>query len=196
MANIFYTSDTHYFHDNIIKYCNRPFADVDEMNWKLVRNWNDRVGPNDTVYHLGDVAFRFQEKFEAISDILRNLNGKKYLIMGNHDTQIKKKLSMIHNWMPHVWHEVIIGPYNLSDKIVLNHYPKWDKEFLDAGGWHLHGHEHADNSNRPYRLLDVGVDAQNYAPISHDEVFDIMRNRREWIPGEEKIDFKREDRGR
>lgn len=194
MGNILFTSDTHYFHDNIIKYCNRPYKDVDEMNWALVKNWNDKVRPEDTVYHLGDVAFRFQEKFEEICNILRNLNGKKILILGNHDKHIQKMGNMFDMHMPYIWHDVIKGPIMLNPRVSMNHYPEWDAQFLSSGGWVLHGHEHNDNSNRPYRMLDVGVDAQNYSPISYEEIFHIMKNRREYIPGEEVNDFKREDR--
>lgn len=164
------------------------------MNWALVKNWNDKVRPEDTVYHLGDVAFRFQEKFEAIQHILRSLNGKKILILGNHDTHIKRMGSMFDSHMPYIWHDVLQGPVMLNPRVRMNHYPEWDAEFLNSGGWHLHGHEHNDNSNRSYRMLDVGVDAQNYAPISYEEIFHIMKERRNYIPGEEVNEFKREDR--
>jgi len=182
MAGTFFTSDTHYFHDNIIKYCNRPYANVDEMNEALVQNWNAVVRPADTVYHLGDVAFRFQEKFEHLKHILARLNGKKYLVLGNHDVHIKKKLANIHAWMPYIWEDVFIGEHMFNQKVMLCHYPTHDvpgKLFMRDGGWMLHGHEHAFHK-RKYRMLDVGVDAHNYTPIEYEQVFHIMKDRRDY----------------
>lgn len=79
---IWFTSDTHFCHANVIKYCNRPFADVHEMNRELVRRWNDRVALRDTVYHLGDFAFGPKP---AIAAWRRRLNGRIILVRGNHD---------------------------------------------------------------------------------------------------------------
>lgn len=79
---VFVTSDTHFGHTNVIKYCNRPFRDAEEMDKALIKNWNETVGKNDTVIHLGDFGFCGRER---IKEILSQLNGKKILIMGNHD---------------------------------------------------------------------------------------------------------------
>lgn len=78
----FIISDTHFNHDKIIGYCNRPFKDVDEMNKTLVKNWNNTVSKDDTVIHLGDVALGNREDAKKI---LKQLNGHKILIKGNHD---------------------------------------------------------------------------------------------------------------
>ncbi len=77
----FVTSDSHFGHTNIIKYCNRPFKSVEEMDAELQRRWNEIVTPDDVVYHLGDVCLRKS----MTSHWARELNGQKYLILGNHD---------------------------------------------------------------------------------------------------------------
>jgi len=78
----FFTSDTHFYHENIIKYCSRPFSSVDEMNKAMIDNWNNVVGKNDIVWHLGDFCFG---KKDNIMEIFPKLNGKINLVMGNHD---------------------------------------------------------------------------------------------------------------
>lgn len=78
----FVVSDTHFRHQNIIRYCNRPFHTVGEMNECLIHNWNSVVGPEDTVYHLGDFGFGNLQEFRG------RLNGIIHLIEGNHDSSI------------------------------------------------------------------------------------------------------------
>jgi calcineurin-like phosphoesterase family protein len=81
MSQIFLTSDSHFGHFNVIKYCNRPFTTVEEMNEALIANWNAVVGQEDIVFHLGD--FSFHERY--VEEFLSRLNGYKFLILGNHD---------------------------------------------------------------------------------------------------------------
>lgn len=85
---IFVTADTHFNHGNIIKYCDRPFKDAHEMNEVIIKNWNEVVEENDIVYHLGDYGFGTKEELQ---EIFNRLNGKKYLIMGNHDLRVGKR---------------------------------------------------------------------------------------------------------
>lgn len=80
--NTFFTSDTHFGHANIIKLCNRPFKDVEEMNEKLIENWNKVVSEDGTVFHLGDFAFGGSGLWNSV---IPRLNGQIYLIIGNHD---------------------------------------------------------------------------------------------------------------
>ncbi|MCB0512609.1 MAG: metallophosphoesterase, partial [Bacteroidetes bacterium] len=79
-----FTSDTHFFHENIIKYCNRPFSSAEEMNEVLIDNWNSVVKPGDIVYHLGDVTMG-QKSHGQFSSLWTRLNGRKRLVVGNHD---------------------------------------------------------------------------------------------------------------
>lgn len=81
---IFFISDTHFGHANIIRFCNRPFGTIEEMDEALVANWNGKVGGNDTVYFLGDLFFR--ASIDRVRDILGRLKGRKHLIIGNHDS--------------------------------------------------------------------------------------------------------------
>lgn len=82
MTKYFVIADTHFGHDNIIRYCNRPFSSTDEMNRKLIENWNNTVSNKDVVLHLGDVGLGSKEQ---IAEIIGKLHGKKILIKGNHD---------------------------------------------------------------------------------------------------------------
>lgn len=79
---VFVIADTHFNHENIIQYCNRPFSSVEEMNATMIKNWNSVVGKDDLVIHLGDFAFGNKQ---SARDIMNKLNGTKMLIMGNHD---------------------------------------------------------------------------------------------------------------
>ena len=80
--NIFFTSDTHFWHNNVIKFCNRPFSSIEEMNDTIIENWNRVVDKNDIVIHLGDFCFCGSDKFK---ELVEKLNGRIYLILGNHD---------------------------------------------------------------------------------------------------------------
>ena len=179
--SIYFTSDTHFGHANIIKYSNRPFADVDEMNEAMIKRWNARVQPNDSIYHLGDFAFM---QAEEILRLLDRLNGKKHFIWGNHDKVIQRSSAIQRKF---VWckdyHEMSLPDDSCRGgvrKIVLFHFPiiSWNK--MHHGAWHLHGHCH-HNLRYPFvgRILDAGVDGFNYSPISLEEVrakMDAVKN--------------------
>ncbi len=85
--SILFTSDTHFFHERVIQYSNRPFKDKEEMNEFMIQQWNRKVSPQDTIYHLGDFSFASKEKTERV---LQRLNGKKILVLGNHDKGMKE----------------------------------------------------------------------------------------------------------
>ena len=80
--HVFFTSDLHFFHEAIIRFCNRPFKNIEEMNETIIMNWNSKVGKDDTVFILGDFCLGGSG---AWSFILDNLNGHKHLLIGNHD---------------------------------------------------------------------------------------------------------------
>src|SRR3990172_2849797 len=97
---IFFTSDTHFYHQNIIKYCKRPFKYADEMNEVMIKNWNNTITDDDEVYHLGDFALCSPTGAE---NIVRRLKGKKYLIRGNHDHKnVLKVLAKYFIWIKDV----------------------------------------------------------------------------------------------
>lgn len=179
-TNIWFTSDTHFYHKNIIKYCYRPFNSVEEMNQSLIDNWNNVVKENDIVFHLGDFAF------DKWKHIINQLNGKIYLIVGNHD-EIKYPGHKIFDLFEGVFNQLYIQIDN--QWIYLNHYP-----FLCYGGsyknnpvWQLYGHVHSGpNCNGkddcrlkitfPYQY-DVGVDNNNYTPVSYNQIKEIFKNK-------------------
>ena len=158
---IWFTSDEHYWHTNIIKYCNRPFSSAEEMNDTLINNFNSRVGKNDTTYHIGDFALTSNSK--AV-DILQKLNGKHILLKGSHDRWMNNTLS------PHLMEIKIEGT-----PIVLCHYAMrvWPKSHY--GSWHLYGHSHGKLPSHGLSY-DVGVDNNNFFPVSFDEIKEKMKS--------------------
>ncbi len=172
MSNIFVTADTHFNHGNVIKYCNRPFETVEEMNEALIQNWNETVTNNDLVYHLGDFMMgislnRPDESFELLKTFVGRLRGKIRLIFGNHD-KILLKLCRLKNECPF---ELIKDKYFLrarNRRIALQHRPQ-DRD------WLLHGHSHSNLSSRGYIRLDVGQDNFNFNPITLEEAISKLK---------------------
>ena len=164
---VFFTSDTHFFHKNIIRFCKRPYADVEEMNKGLVTNWNSVVQPKDEVYHLGD--FGFCQMADAVS-ILKKLNGRKYFIRGNHDQGIKDEALKFFVWEK-TMHEMKID----GQRIVLCHYPLESWNHSCHGSWHLHGHTHKNlESSEDIKRWDAGVDSNGQFPVSFEQIKKIM----------------------
>jgi calcineurin-like phosphoesterase family protein len=177
MSNLFFSSDLHFFHKNIIKYSNRPFSSVEEMNQKLIDNWNAVVKPQDTIYSLGDFSFA---NYLLTCTVLKQLNGQHHMILGNHDKTIVLNETKIlaSGWVKSISHYKEIRHHGIT--IVLFHYPMrtWNKAHHDS--ILLHGHCHG--SLAPFgKSVDVGVDAKfihsEYRPTSLDEVFDYMSKR-------------------
>lgn len=176
--NIWFTSDTHFYHENIIHFCNRPFKDVAEMNETLIRNWNETVPEDGIVFHLGDFCLGGSQYW---NDILYRLNGKIYLILGNHDMKNIRQGFM--KRFEYVTQQMTIRVGGQS--IILNHNP-----FLCYGGayrdvWQLFGHVHSGPLSKTGldhpRLnvlfplqYDVGVDNNNFRPVSFAEVRRII----------------------
>lgn len=172
---MWFTSDTHYGHNNIIKYCNRPFADIEAMNAALIERWNQRVKPQDWVFHLGDFAMGGGGAGGNAKAILDRLAGHKVLIRGNHDrrARLADGWEAIHDYHLLNWQ---------SQPIVLCHYAMriWDRSH--HGSWMLYGHSHGTLPDDPTaRSIDVGVDCHDYRPISVAEVATIMATKR-WEP--------------
>ena len=182
--NIWFTSDLHFNHANIIKFCNRPWKTTEEMDEALISNWNSVVKPNDLIFDLGDFAFADRDKWIKL---LEQLNGKHYLILGNHDI-IRWPGNKILPLFERVEYQLTLKID--GRKVYLNHYP-----FLCYGGiyrdstskvYQLFGHVHSgpNCSGLDYdRLInlfpyqyDVGVDNNNYTPISWEQVKDKINN--------------------
>ena len=161
-----FTSDTHYGHNNIIKYSGRPFQHGGEMNEALIANFNSRVGKSDTVYHLGDFALCHPRRR---TEIAYALNGTIHLILGNHDKQVNGEFAKRFASISH-YAEIKLGEH----KTVLCHFPfhSWNKSH--HGSLHCHGHTHGSVPNMGRRRLDVGVDTNNYFPYSDEEVIKLL----------------------
>ena len=166
---IYYISDLHLNHANIINMCGRPFDNVCVMNKTLIDNWNSTVSNNDTIYFLGDFAFKCNQ--ERATNILRQLNGKKYFIKGNHDkttwlNRIKEE-NLIEDWFDYK---------EINDNgrmIILCHYPLHSWNGLYHGSYHLYGHVHnltVENNEWQYRRYNVSVEAINYKPVTLDDL--------------------------
>jgi len=172
MSDIYFTSDNHFYHKNIIQYCNRPFESVEDMNEKMVKRWNSVVKPNDTVYDLGDFAMGSGAK--EIEIIFKRLNGKKILIKGNHDAKptLNCQWYSIHDML-----EININ----GQKIVLLHFAMkvWNNSHRDS--WQLYGHSHMSLPESSSLSFDVGVDGWNYAPISISRIAEKMKWKKENI---------------
>ena len=169
MEQIFFTSDLHFGHRNIIGYCNRPFADADEMDEELVRRWNVVVPPDGFVYVLGDVSLCFIPK--AI-ELVARLNGTKYLIEGNHDRRALKCAEFRSHFK---WIKKLETIRVQNEKIVLCHYPMKSWDSSKYGSMHFHGHSHNPQPIKgDPRRVDVGVDAWSYAPVSLNEILEVI----------------------
>ncbi len=156
MNKTFLISDTHFGHTNIIKYCDRPFANVDEMDEALIKNWNSVVGPQDKVYHLGDVTLSRRKLY-----ILDHLSGKKILIKGNHD------IFPLKDYTPYF--KDVRATHELGDYL-LSHIPVHDSQKYRFAG-NIHGHIHEKNLPDPW-YYNISVEQINYTPITLEQAME------------------------
>ncbi len=174
--SIFFTSDLHFFHHNIIKFCSRPFENLYQMHDTLIKNWNNIVPKNGYVFIAGD--FAMTANIGNILKILNKLNGFKILIYGNHDYQnrldrkvISSQFSMTADYIEFT----VINELNkIETQFVISHYPfmYWKK-----GYYHLHGHVHSGPNSEvteqvPFHKMryDIGVDNNDFTPIAYSEL--------------------------
>lgn len=178
MSKIFFTSDTHFGHENIIKYSKRPFKNANHMNEVFIENWNKTVDEDDEVYHLGDVSLMSAEK---TIEILERLNGKVYLIKGNHEKSVMSQpfTRNFFEWIKPK-HEIRINGIDIT----LDHYAGrvWNKSHHGSILLYGHSHDSLDIQGHWGKSMDVGVDSANrlfgeYRPISFEEIMKIMNKR-------------------
>jgi len=182
--NIFFISDLHISHKNIIKYDNRPYSDLEEMHVDLIKRWNEVVQPEDIVYYLGDLSFG---RSDTAKWFVNAINGKISYIMGNHDNM--KDIVKLGRWenVHEYGTEIFVKDEDNKkargsqgyQQIVMSHYPilSWNREH--HGSWMIHGHCHGSlmKSNQDYykrKVLDVGCNCIDYRPISYGEIKNIM----------------------
>lgn len=181
--NIFFIGDFHIGHKNIIKFDDRPFADVDEMHAELIKRWNSVVESDDIVYYLGDLSFC---RDETTKWFINSIKGKIHFILGNHDKM--RDIIKLNRWESVHEYGTEIGVKDEDDKtrgshgyqqIIMCHYPilSWNKAHHSS--YHLHGHSHGslmktmpDYYKR--KVMDVGCNCIDYTPISYTQVKEIM----------------------
>lgn len=170
--SIFLIADTHFYHTNIIRYSSRPFATVEEMNEKLIENWNNVVSEFDTVYHLGDLGFfGNRNDFSSIAkaqNIVGKLNGNKYLILGNHDNFNGNYYTR------NIGFKAIIPSMTvLQDIFILSHSPAilgHNLKYIN-----IHGHIHNKNMNSK-KFFNVSVENISYTPINIEMIKELCKN--------------------
>ncbi|OAI51370.1 hypothetical protein AYO44_00750 [Planctomycetaceae bacterium SCGC AG-212-F19] len=179
---IFFTSDPHFGHANIIKYCNRPFASVEEMDRTIIDRWNERVAKDDTLYCLGDwCIWRGSRSIDEVgADYRARINcGNIVLLWGNHDKKgrrnekFQRLFAGVHDML-----ELDVG----DQLLVLCHYAMrvWNKSH--RGAFHLYGHSHSSLPDDPNaRSFDCGVDNFDFYPISYEQVVELMAKKM-WQP--------------
>lgn len=180
MVRDFFSSDHHFFHADICGFAGRPFAHLPDMHERLIADHNAVVTNQDRWWCLGD--FSFGDSPES-TQILKRLNGQKFLIKGNHDHRHR----MADGWQKiEHYQELTFAGEDKIDYVALNHFPflSWHK--MHYGAYHLHGHSHGNLLYPPpingARILDVGVDniwnmRGDYKPLEWEEVRELLKHR-------------------
>lgn len=170
---IWFTSDLHLGHEAVIRMQNRPFQDAAEMNNTLIHNLNECVKPDDKLYILGDVSHHITP--EESNALIKRIHGKKYLVFGNHDVTGDPEVCQYDTRLfQRVGNYLKINAYGLN--LVMMHYPMLTWPKVMAGSVMLHGHIHsgpeynAANLKAGIRRYDIGVDANNYYPVSIEQI--------------------------
>jgi calcineurin-like phosphoesterase family protein len=177
--NVFFTSDFHMFHNNVIRFDNRPFTNVQDMHLAIENGWNEVVGPDDIVIYLGDLSFARREDKAFVEEIIGRLNGTIHYVLGNHDKydEIKKmtRFQTVSDYL-----EVKISD-PVETLFCCMHYPIYSWNKSHHGSYHVHGHCHGGlhhgetgsyYDNR--RTIDVGCMLYDYKPISYSQVIDKL----------------------
>lgn len=173
MADIWFTSDSHFFHANILKFTGndgariRPaWESVEDMNWDMVERWNSVVKPQDKVWHLGDVAFKTTERAGELESLLQKLHGHKRMLVGNHDN-LKSPVLLRHFEKIELWKGF------RDEGFTCSHIPL-RLDSLRDGTVNVHGHTHQNLMDEP-GYVNVCVEVRNYTPIHMDELIKEVR---------------------
>lgn len=169
---IYYTADLHLGHYNILKYDKRPFNSTQEMDKTIIDNWNNRVTDNDDVYIIGDVCFGNNPE-----NYIKQLKGKKHLIIGNHDKEVLKRCRSY--FVSVDYYKKI---YDNNKAIILCHYPmaEWDGMFRES--YHIYGHIHNALNDTYYMMknrdlaFNAGCMINNYMPVTLNELITNNNN--------------------
>jgi calcineurin-like phosphoesterase family protein len=154
-GKVYVWSDLHLGHGNVIKYCERPFTDVTEMNAALVQAWKKTVKNGDTIINLGDVSLKLNKEY--LASVIQRLPGYKILVMGNHD---RKK--PVRWWLDAGFDEVYPHPVVYEGKYILSHTVV--DMFKGSGFINIHGHIHNLESGIS-NCINVSVEKTGYKPV-------------------------------
>ncbi len=183
-----FTADAHFGHANIIRYCDRPYRSVEAMRSGLVRRWNAVVGESDRVFVLGDFALG---RVEETLGVLKELNGVKELLVGNHDRPFDPRPRQRAEWTARYlqagFHSVTHGTagYTLAGHhpVLIGHFPYAgdshdadryaDQRPYDSGLPIIHGHVHT-TWHLNGRQLNVGVDVNDFTPVSEHRIVELL----------------------
>lgn len=191
---IYFCSDIHLGHKNVLTYCNRPFKDLEEMREAFIKSWNDVVQDNDKVFCLGDFSLNPKHSKEVVP----LLKGEKYLVMGNHDAPFKKSKRdrFIKEYHNDGWFNILENTFITIDKynIELSHFPfaaepgdKLNNDIryvncrpINTGQILLHGHLHC-RYLKYNNMIDVGWD-NDFKLLSQYDIILIIEDERKFIP--------------
>lgn len=175
---LFFTSDFHLNHKNVIGFTNRPFKDLLEMHQEIISRWNAVVGAEDIVFNLGDLLWSGSRRF--LEGFVERLNGTKYYILGNHDDPDKMPSGA-------KLYDTVHLAINNNPTYVLSHYPLFTWQGRDKGVCNLHGHIHLCHTKTnthedhllPYHWnqYDVGVDNNFFKPVERNEIIQKLHER-------------------
>ena len=183
---IFFTSDLHVGHTNILNLCKRPFTNIIEHDDTIIKNHNNVVSDVDTIFDLGDVGFRCSPYY--LTECLKRMNGKRVVFLGNHDKPLRQAYNngLLKDLMKKHKLEIIGDDYAINDpsvsiskmleiegqKVFVGHYAlrTWPSAFRNA--YHLYGHSHGNLLEPFYKSFDVGVDNHNFFPWGWQEIKD------------------------
>jgi len=182
--NVFFTSDFHLFHNNVLKFDNRPFTDVNEMHVVLEAGWNKVVKPNDIVIYLGDLSFARREDKASVEAMLNRLNGTIHFVMGNHDKfeDINKmtRFQSVQDYLE-VRIKHVLDYNEVETLFCCMHYPIYSWNKSHHGSYHVHGHchgnlHHGEDANYYWnrRAIDAGCMLHDYKPISYTQVIEKL----------------------
>ncbi|WP_217556443.1 metallophosphoesterase [Paenibacillus sp. GbtcB18] len=163
MPNDFFISDHHFGHKLIIDFESRPFADADEMTDIMIQKWNAAVGSEDKVFHLGDFSFLNQERTQ---EIVRKLNGYKFLVLGNHDRGRSRSW-----WLDAGFDEVSEFPVLYKDFFLLSHEPVYMNKHMPYVN--VHGHIHGQKYEGK-NYFNVCVEHWDYTPLTFEQIRDAV----------------------
>lgn len=190
---IYFTSDIHFGHENILKYTNRPYTSIKEHDLDIIAKYNSVVQDNDVCYFLGDIFFGYDTK--GATEIIKSMKGTKVLVKGNHDKN--KDI-----WYYSIGFDVVLlnAQIKLGQKTVnLSHYPwraPWYKRLYwhitsrkhrdyksrkyknlpQDGNWLLHGHTHRPEKVSGNKSIHIGLDAWDCTPVSATKILELMNS--------------------